>query len=86
MKVNLYAVLDTASGVYDGPVPSKTDGTAMRSFTQMAKNPESPIGQSPSDFSLWKVGVWNDATGELVETRKECLAYAVDLLTPEEVN
>jgi hypothetical protein len=30
MKVKLYAVLDQASGVYDGPVPAAADGVAMR--------------------------------------------------------
>ena len=53
MKLKLFAVLDTASGVYDGPVPSKTEGTALRSFANMARNPDSPISQNPSDFSIW---------------------------------
>ena len=32
MKVKLYAVLDNASGVYDGPVPCNGDGVALRNF------------------------------------------------------
>ena len=52
MKVGVYAVLDTCSGVYDGPVPSQNDKVAMRNFTHMASNPEGPIGKNPSDFSL----------------------------------
>jgi hypothetical protein len=86
MKVGLYCVLDRASGVYDGPVPSTTDGTALRNFTHMAKNPDSAIGKNPSDFSLWRVGEWNDAEGAVTPETKTCIAHAIDLLTPDEVN
>jgi hypothetical protein len=65
MKVSLFAVFDVASGVYDGPVGSNTDATAIRQFTQMAINAETPIGKNPEDFSLVKVGRWDDAKGEI---------------------
>ena len=85
MKVGLYCVLDQCSGVYDGPVPAHNDQVAMRNFTAMVQNVESPIGKNPSDFSLWKVGTWNDGTAEVEPEVKKCLAYAVDLLTPKYV-
>jgi hypothetical protein len=84
MITNLYAVLDSASGIYDGPVPQQADGVALRGFTNMAKNPQSPIGQNPECFSLWRVGKWNDATGEVVPEVKECLGHAVDLINENE--
>ena len=49
MKKNLYAVIDTASGVYDGPIPGQSDGQMIRSFSDMAVNAEHPIGQHPTD-------------------------------------
>ena len=81
MKVKLYAVLDSASGVYDGPVPAQADGVAVRNFINMAKNPQTAIGMNPEHFSLWRVGEWNDAVGEVVPEVKECLGHAVDLLS-----
>ena len=83
MKVKLYAVLDSASGVYDGPVPAQADGVATRSFANMARDPNSPIGKNPEYFSLWRVGEWNDADGEIVPEVKECLGYAIDLLVED---
>lgn len=65
MKLNLYAIIDTASGVYDGPIPGKADGFVIRQFSDMACNAEHQIGQHPEDYSLIKVGTWNDGTGEL---------------------
>ena len=69
MKKNLYAVIDTASGVYDGPIPGQSDGQMMRSFSDMAVNAEHPIGQHPEDYSLIKVGTWNDGTGEVEDVQ-----------------
>lgn len=80
MKVNLYAVLDSASAIYDGPVGCNTDGVALRNFVNMASDERSAVGKNPECFSIWRVGEWNDATGELVPCVKECLGYAVDLL------
>ena len=82
MKVGLYAVLDNCTGVYDGPVPAHNDATAMRNFAHMAQNPEGPIGKNPSDFSLWWVGTYNDATGEIDPQIKKCLLHAIDVITP----
>lgn len=84
MKVKLYAVLDSASGVYDGPIPVNSDGVALRNFTNMAKNPESPVGRNPECFSIWRVGEWNDAEGSVISEGKVCLGHAIDLLTPKE--
>lgn len=64
-KKNLYAVIDTATGIYDGPIPGHSDAQMSRSFSDMAVNAEHPIGQHPEHYALIKVGVWNDGTGEL---------------------
>ena len=83
MIVGLYAVRDSATAVYDGPVPCATDGLAIRNFIDMAKNPNTAIGKNPEFFTLWRHGKWNDATGELTDEVNECLGTAVDFLTPD---
>ena len=80
MKVSLYSVYDSVSGVYDGPVPCHNDGVAMRQFAEMANNKETKVGKSPSDFSLWKHGSFNDGTGDMQRHEKECIAHAVDFV------
>ena len=86
MKVKLYCVLDSCSGVYDGPVPAHNDQVALRNFISFANNPEHPIGRNPSDFSIWRVGEWNDGIGEVTAETKVCIGHAVDFLTPSEEN
>lgn len=61
MKVKLFAVLDSCSGVYDGPVPAHNEAVALRNFVKIAKKPGSPIHDHPEHFSLWRVGEWNDS-------------------------
>lgn len=84
MKVGIYAVYDQASGIYDGPVPQKTDNAAMRGFLDLAHNDQSVISKHPSDFSLWRIGTYDDSTGEIEVAPKKCLAYAIDMITPKE--
>ena len=52
MKVNLYAVYDSGSCVYDGPVPAQTDAVAMRNFANLAGDLNTSIGKNPEYFSL----------------------------------
>ena len=61
----MYAIIDTASGVYDGPFKGMSDGHIIRAFSDMCMDAEHPIGQHPEDYSLIKVGTWNEGTGEL---------------------
>jgi len=73
MKVNMYAIFDRASGIYDGPHPGRADGEIIRNFSQMCLNADSAIGKAPEDFTLFKVGTWNDGTGEVVDVVNEKL-------------
>lgn len=78
MKKNLYAVIDTASGVYDGPIAGVSDGHMTRAFSDMAVNAEHPIGQHPEDYALVKVGSWNDGTGELEDFQNMTLITGLE--------
>ena len=65
MRQGLYAIFDTASGVYDGPLRGQADGVVVRQFCDMAAGSEHPVAQHPEDFTLFKIGYFNDGTGEL---------------------
>ena len=84
MKVNLYAIFDSASGVYDGPFPSLADEAAIRDFTNVARNTETKVGRNPEYFTLFKVGTWNDGTSELVDINATKLINGVEALAPVE--
>lgn len=65
MKLFMYSVFDRCSGVYDRPFPSRSDAEAIRSFTDIACDTDHPIGKHPGDFTMFRVGTWDDNTGNL---------------------
>ena len=80
MQFNVYAVFDTASGIYDRPFVMQSDGQALRAFGDIAVDAEHPIGKHPEDYSLFRLGMFNDNTGEISATGKECLATALEMV------
>lgn len=66
MILNVYCVFDSAASVYQRPFYCQTDGEALRAFGDISFDKEHPIGMHPEDYSLYRVGQFNDAKGELV--------------------
>lgn len=77
-KKNLYAVIDTASGIYDGPMPGVSDGHMIRAFSDMAVSADHPIGKHPEHYALIKVGCWNDGTGEVEDYQNTTLMTGLE--------
>lgn len=66
MRLNVYAIFDSASGIYDRPWCAHSDQAAIRSFTDVAQDAEHPIGKHPEDFTLFRIGTWEDDAGAIV--------------------
>lgn len=75
-----YSVFDSASGVYDRPFFAGSDGLAVRSFGDIAVNADHPIGQHPADYTLFRVGSWDDNKGELVGESPVRLCNGVEMV------
>lgn len=65
MKVNFYSVFDTATGAYMRPWTMMSDQQAIRAFTAEATNAESDVGRNPEDFSLFRLGSFDDVLGAI---------------------
>ena len=83
MRFNFYTVFDVCSGVYDRPFPCHSDMEAKRLFSDIAVDAEHPIGKHPEHFTLFRIGTYENTTGELVGepaasvcTALECVAEA----------
>ena len=66
MRLFLYVVFDSASGVYDRPWVGQSDGGALRAFGDIACDAEHPIGKHPECYSLFRLGEYDDNTGIIV--------------------
>ena len=78
MKKNLYAVIDTASGIYDGPMPLNSDAVAERGFCDAVAGGESALAKHPGDFAMVKVGIWNDGTGEVEDIQNTTIITGLE--------
>ena len=81
MKLNAYSIYDTASGVYMRPFFTSADGQAMRSFKDISTDASHEIGKHPEDYSLWRIGLFDDNKGTLTPENPECLATALEMVS-----
>ncbi len=80
MKLNAYTIFDSASGLYMRPFYTQSDGEAKRSFADISMDAEHPIGKHPEDYSLHRIGVFDDNTAKYVQEKNECLVTALESL------
>lgn len=80
MRLNVYAIYDTASKAYMRPFFLQSDGQAVRMFTDIAQDADHEIGKHPEDYSLFRIGTYDDQKGRLHPEDRECLATALELV------
>ncbi len=78
MKTQIYSIFDVASGVYQRPTFARADGEIMREFKNLVVAKDHPCGQHPEDYSLFRLGIFDDATGKITNEENECLATGLE--------
>ena len=81
MKLNVYSIYDTASGTYMRPFFLQSDGQATRAFKDIATDAEHEIGKHPEDYSIHRIGIFDDQKGTLHHEDKECLATGLEMVS-----
>lgn len=72
----LYTIRDEASGLYMTPTTNLTNDAAIRDFDFALKSNEL-MKFKPQDFSLWKIGEYDDVTGVIDADNPQCLKRGV---------
>ncbi len=78
MKQNIYSIFDTASGLYSRPFFTCSDAEAIRSFSDIATDAEHPIGRHPADYTLFRLGIFDDRDGNLTDEVNSSLCNALE--------
>lgn len=63
MLLRAYSIYDCKALQYHSPWFAATDGSALRSFSDLANDKQNRIGAHPRDYSLYYVGTWDDSNG-----------------------
>lgn len=74
-----YAIHDSGSESYLRPFLCRADGEALRLFKELVKDKEHPVGAHPEFYKLFRIGSFNDSTGEVVGHPPTVVARAWEL-------
>lgn len=80
MKLNAYSIYDTASGAYTRPFFLQSDAQALRTFKDVCNDSEHEIGKHPEDYTLFRIGIFDDNRAELIKETPEALATALEMV------
>lgn len=81
MRMNVYSIYDVASGAYMRPFFVQADAEAARMFSDIALDADHAIGKHPEDYSLFRVGTFDDNKAKLVGEAPECIATALEMVS-----
>ena len=65
MEYELYVIYDAATNMYGVPMAQNNDAEAMRSFAHETMKEDSIWHSHPSDFILYKIGIYNTGDGTI---------------------
>lgn len=66
MKIKIFAVLDTKTGIYSHPMFMHTTGAMMRAWVDTVNDPKSSMNKHPEDYVLFELGEYDDAHGRFL--------------------
>lgn len=65
MITNIYTIFDSKAGFYNKPFYMVNDAVAMRSMGDMLQDPNTELARNPEDFTLFKLGTYDDQSASL---------------------
>lgn len=71
MKIYLYAIKDRQMNAFMAPIALPTTGVAIRMLRDQVNDTNNALFKHPSDYSLWQLGHYDDATGEITNEQEK---------------
>ena len=84
MKKLLYVTYDSKAEIYTTPFYMLNEGSAVRSFIDIANDKSHPIGQHPEDYTLFCIGEYDEIEGVVtMYEAKKSHGLAIDYIKPQ---
>lgn len=84
MKLEIYAIKDTVVGAMLNPYLQHNDAECKRTVKIALNTPgNNTLKENAKDKQLWKLGTFDDVTGE-IESKVEFLANIIDFVEKQE--
>ena len=71
MEYNVYVIYDARSNRYTQPMCFDNDAVAVRDFVTEASRPYTRTHEFPEDYVLYNIGIFYEATGEIISSKPE---------------
>lgn len=86
--MNFYSVYDKKANIYNTPFHAPTDVHAMRTFAMQVNdaNKANMLHFAPDDFTLYRLGTFDDHTGEFTSETPQVLVEAAYVLKNNKEN
>lgn len=84
MNLCIFMIYDSKAAAYLQPFFSQSQGTALRSFMDLANDPQHEFCKHAEDYTLFYMGTFDQAEGAFQLTVPEPLGNALALQTPGE--
>lgn len=65
MTQEIFTIRDAKANSYGIPFYSPTPGTAERQVRELTNDPQSLVCKYPEDYDLYKIGSFNQLTGQI---------------------
>lgn len=82
MILQAYAIYDSKAEAYMQPFFVRNDGEALRGFMDGMDNEQSPFHKWPQDYTLFKLGRYDDETGKIDACTPISLGNGLELRKP----
>ena len=86
MLLKVFSIYDSATKAYHQPFFMLTNAEAIRAFSNMAIDPESNICKHSSDYHLFFLGTYDNATGYINQDENIKNLGSADLFNKEDVH
>lgn len=82
--MELYSIRDEKAGCSYEPQIFKTEVDAIRFFDQAIQNKNTMINKYPDDFTLYKIGVYDERAGAITDVKVEKVVTAAEIIRMKE--
>lgn len=79
MHHNIYCIYDKKAKAYTLPFYYQHDGQALRIFTDWVNDIDNPFSKHPEDYSLNKIGTYDENLATIEQSKIEVLAEGAQL-------
>lgn len=84
MILNIYSLFDQAAEAFTQPFFMHNDGLAIRAFQDNINATDTNVGQHPEQFTLYKLGTYDDTNGSIEPSVPTSIALGQELVNPTE--